>query len=80
MKIIKWQTNMKRQISECCTDVSFCHCHCLYNSGTVIIIVYVIRKIMCLKLKLSRFYCTLCNGKVVDVLCAKIMTNNILIH
>jgi hypothetical protein len=67
MKIINWQTNMKRQISECCTDVSFCHCHSLYASGTVNIIVYVIQKIISLKLKFNRFYYTLCSWKVVDV-------------
>jgi hypothetical protein len=32
MKIIKWQVNIKKQISTSCTRVSFCQFHCLYDS------------------------------------------------
>lgn len=39
----------------------------LYDSDTVILTMYDIKKIISLKLKLNRFYYMLCNGKVADV-------------
>jgi hypothetical protein len=42
MKIIKWQINMKKQISHSCANVGFCQFYCLHNSDTVTINLHVI--------------------------------------